>query len=303
MTIDDLETELSTTHNDSGCVDYALNYLCYFYYPVCSLTTGVVSYTCTSSCGLLVNNQNCSDILSLASNRLENNNFPEPEADCERTSRTPETPMVVAEECISIEETLPVPFPLNCESIESTRCHPSLSYTHFALTGSELINERDKVTDEFDRLGEEIGADHDCLGILRLLDCILSQPACNPDTGTVTPVCLELCPEIDQNIADSCANLSFINDTIHFQHLNHLIQFGCYDPQSYYNFPSSYFSNSSVDCISFGLVCLCAQHIARTFSAAIITNNHHQKLQVCLPVVLVLVVGLTGHPTQCGIVA
>ena len=140
----------------------------------------------------------------------------------------------------------------SCESIESTRCHPSLSYTHFALTGSELINERDEVTDEFDHLGEEIGADHDCLEILRLLDCILSQPACNPDTGTVTPICPELCPEIDQNIADSCTNQSFINDTIQFEHLNRILQFNCFDPESYYNFPSSYFSNSSVDCISFG---------------------------------------------------
>ena len=141
----------------------------------------------------------------------------------------------------------------SCEPIDSSKnCHPPLSNTHFATTGSELINERVEVFDELDQLEGELGTDHDCIELLRQLDCVLSQPACNPDTGRVTPICPELCPEIDQSIADSCANQSFVNNTIQFQHLNSLIQFNCSDPESYFNFPSAYFSNSSDDCLFFG---------------------------------------------------
>ena len=101
---DNLKTEFSNFLGDADpCVQYVLNYICYYYYPVCNLTTGVVSYACISSCGLLVNNQHCSDLLSLASDRIEDANIPEPEADCGRPARLPEEPTVVAEECISIE--------------------------------------------------------------------------------------------------------------------------------------------------------------------------------------------------------
>ena len=142
-------------------------------------------------------------------------------------------------------------YKFSCKPAESSTCHPPLSNTHFAITGSELINERSEVFDEFNQL-EELEADDDCIEILTILDCVLSQPACNPDTGRVTPICPELCPEIDQSIADSCANQPFVNDTIQFPHINSLIQFNCSDPESYFNFPSSYFSNPSNDCLFYG---------------------------------------------------
>ena len=103
-TVDNLKTEFSNLLGYAeSCNNFTLNYVCYYYYPVCHLTTGVVSYICKSSCGLLVNNHHCSDLLSLASNAIENVDVPEPETDCNRLARLPEEPTAVAEECISIE--------------------------------------------------------------------------------------------------------------------------------------------------------------------------------------------------------
>ena len=103
IVIDSLETEFSNLGDAESCISFALNYVCYYYYPVCNLTTGVVSYTCRSSCGLLVNIEHCSELLSQASDLIEDANIPGPEADCERPARLPNEPTVVAEECISIE--------------------------------------------------------------------------------------------------------------------------------------------------------------------------------------------------------
>jgi len=64
MLIDDLGMEFAASNDNEPFVNLVLNYLCYYYFPVCNLTTGVVSYTCISSCGLLVNNAVCSSLLS-----------------------------------------------------------------------------------------------------------------------------------------------------------------------------------------------------------------------------------------------
>jgi len=103
MLIDDLGMEFAASNDNEPCVNLVLNYLCYYYYPVCNLTTGVVSYTCISSCGLLVNNAVCSSLLSQASTAIEDALIPEPESDCEITSQTVVAPTAVADQCISIE--------------------------------------------------------------------------------------------------------------------------------------------------------------------------------------------------------
>ena len=131
-------------------------------------------------------------------------------------------------------------------SAQNRECDALFSNTHFATTGTELINERGEVNVEFDQLGEDVN--DDCIQTLELLDCFLSLPACNPVTGMVMPLCPESCPEVEQIIAENCGDAFFINNTMDFPFLNQLINFNCSNPESYFNFPSLYFSNSADDC-------------------------------------------------------
>ena len=100
-TIDDISSELST--RNGPCVDLVLRYLCYYYFPVCNQTTGVVAPSCTSSCNLLVNNQECSDFLAEARMRIDQISIPIPDPDCQMTFHTEGQPDEVSDNCIAIE--------------------------------------------------------------------------------------------------------------------------------------------------------------------------------------------------------
>jgi len=56
----------------------------------------------------------------------------------------------------------------------------------------------------------------DCVQTLESLDCFLSLPACNRATRMVTPLCPELCPEVEQMIAENCGDSFFVNNTVDF---------------------------------------------------------------------------------------
>ena len=53
------------------CVDLMLNYLCHYYFPSCNLTTGEVTPVCSSSCVLLLINQDCSNLSTVVNRELE----------------------------------------------------------------------------------------------------------------------------------------------------------------------------------------------------------------------------------------
>ena len=100
--LDNISDELST-HN-GPCVDLVLRYLCYYYFPVCNQTTGVVTKSCTTTCNLLVNNQMCSEFLRDASISMEQIfNIPAPDTDCQMTFVTAEQPDEVSDNCIALE--------------------------------------------------------------------------------------------------------------------------------------------------------------------------------------------------------
>ena len=87
------------------CVDLILHYLCYYYYPVCDLATGVVMPSCVSSCNLLVNNEDCSDLLEesiVILNQLSPS-VPAPEYDCALTYDTLGEPIRISEQCKEID--------------------------------------------------------------------------------------------------------------------------------------------------------------------------------------------------------
>ena len=90
---------------DSQCVDLILRYLCYYYFPVCDLSTGVVTTSCVSTCNLIVNNQDCSNLLEEARDIINqiSANTPVPNYDCTRTYDTISNPTLISEQCREIE--------------------------------------------------------------------------------------------------------------------------------------------------------------------------------------------------------
>ena len=71
QTILDEEIANSIPSDADTCVDYVQRYLCYYYFPVCNLTTGVIIPTCSPSCNLLTNNQDCKALIQPATRAIE----------------------------------------------------------------------------------------------------------------------------------------------------------------------------------------------------------------------------------------
>jgi len=67
----DEEITNSIPDNTATCADFVQRYLCYYYYPVCNLTTGVILPTCSPSCNLLTNNQDCKTLIRAATRAIE----------------------------------------------------------------------------------------------------------------------------------------------------------------------------------------------------------------------------------------
>ena len=67
---------LATYSNRSSihdqCFQLIGNYLCYFYFPLCSTA---IFPTCRSSCNLILNNEECSGLLMYALSLLEDQNI------------------------------------------------------------------------------------------------------------------------------------------------------------------------------------------------------------------------------------
>ncbi|XP_065909293.1 uncharacterized protein [Dysidea avara] len=230
------------------CVNLTLHYLCYYYYPVCDLTTGVVMPSCTSSCNLLVNNQNCSDLLEEA--RVIINQMsptvPFPEYDCARTYDTNGEPNNISEQCREIARTIIETLPLNCLSAEnSPMCFPLLMGTHYAPNGSYVVTDRRLLGDELAVIIGQYGTDHQCVELIQTLTCLVTSPVCTAAEGKLTPICPQSCQTTDQIILE-CSMI-----TVNFTSVNQLLTtINCFDPQSYYIFPSQNIEPIDGECIS-----------------------------------------------------
>ena len=67
-----LET-VSNSNNDQ-CAELIGHYLCHYYYPVCDIDHNEILPVCSSSCNLLFNNEECSDLYTNALNLIAEHN-------------------------------------------------------------------------------------------------------------------------------------------------------------------------------------------------------------------------------------
>ena len=98
-------SRIFNARGEQKCVDLILQYLCYYYFPVCDLSTGEVTTSCVSTCNLIVNNQDCSNLLEEARdifNQIDRN-IPTPNYNCLMTYVTRTEPTDISNECIEIE--------------------------------------------------------------------------------------------------------------------------------------------------------------------------------------------------------
>ena len=99
-TLDDIHRNLDTRlASGSKCAKAVQQYLCYYYYPLCDLDTNEIIPVCYSTCDNLVNNDECSELLMLASKSLDINSRPN---NCSRAHRPFNKPPAVSNNCTMI---------------------------------------------------------------------------------------------------------------------------------------------------------------------------------------------------------
>ena len=86
------------------CAESLQQYLCHYYFPLCNLTTGEIIPVCDNSCELLMENDNCNDLFTIASQELGSSNISIPDTTCLRTHRMfNNRPPSVSDKCSEIE--------------------------------------------------------------------------------------------------------------------------------------------------------------------------------------------------------
>ncbi|XP_065910180.1 tyrosine-protein kinase receptor TYRO3-like isoform X2 [Dysidea avara] len=255
QTILDEEIANSIPSDADTCVDYVQRYLCYYYFPVCNLTTGVIIPTCSPSCNLLTNNQDCKALIQPATRAIEQrisniavgdnlNNSPGGTCLITVNSSYIEN-ATLSMDCIAIEELINETIPLSCIPVESDdTCLPQLPPdAYYAPNTFELVG---AVFGEIQTIIRQLPQSSVCRGFIGTVVCVFRFPGCNPDTGKILPICSFVCPVVDC-IVDACS-LEFFRNDPNFPEVNRLLdQFICRVPQTYYNFPSQYISDDS-DC-------------------------------------------------------
>lgn len=104
-----LNNTSGTSEDHAPCVQLIRQYFCDFYFPKCSMDTGVVIPVCIQSCNLLFNNEECRRLLiqaiDMMGQRVPVIRVTPSRSSCKRTYvpivSTAEPP--VANSCISIE--------------------------------------------------------------------------------------------------------------------------------------------------------------------------------------------------------
>ena len=90
----------SESYNLNPCVELMENYLCHYYFPLCNQTTGEITPVCRSSCALLANNEDCSELMEITNEELSQVDSID---NCLQTYRNYTSAPTVSEKCLSIE--------------------------------------------------------------------------------------------------------------------------------------------------------------------------------------------------------
>ena len=90
------------------CVQLLGHYLCHYYFPLCRVTMigqNEIIPPCSSTCSLLINNEECSDLLMIALNVIENITILPDNDSCIMTHRSfnVSDPPDVSPNCIGLE--------------------------------------------------------------------------------------------------------------------------------------------------------------------------------------------------------
>jgi len=138
---------------------------------------------------------------------------------------------------------------LSVASPERERCFPPLSGTHFASSGSKLVDDSDALRREILMIANQSEALNRCVDVIEALECLVTLPVCNTTTGRVVPVCPTLCAMIDIEIAE-CRD--FFANNSNLPAVNHLLTINCSNPTTYYIFPRGNIENDIENgCIMF----------------------------------------------------
>ena len=91
----------SDSYNLNPCVELMENYLCHYYFPLCNQTTGEITPVCRSSCALLANSEDCSELMM----EITNEKLSQFDAigNCLQTFRIYENASTVSKNCLSVE--------------------------------------------------------------------------------------------------------------------------------------------------------------------------------------------------------
>ena len=93
--------EIFQSHNLNPCVELMEYYLCHYYFPLCNQTTGEITPVCRSTCALLANNEDCTELMEITNEKLSQFDSI---SNCLQTFRNYESaPTLVSENCLSIE--------------------------------------------------------------------------------------------------------------------------------------------------------------------------------------------------------
>ena len=90
----------SDFYNLNPCVELMENYLCHYYLPLCNQTTGEITPVCRSTCALLANNEDCTELMEITNEKLSQFDSID---NCLQTFRNYEGAPAVSENCLSIE--------------------------------------------------------------------------------------------------------------------------------------------------------------------------------------------------------
>ena len=94
----------SNPRNDSDCVEPVQLYLCYYYFPVCDISTGEIFPACDESCDLLFNNNDCLDLMIIAYQEFRLYGLPPlPDESCFPTYRYFNRSASLSDTCTEIE--------------------------------------------------------------------------------------------------------------------------------------------------------------------------------------------------------
>ena len=105
MAMSRINDRFQNEHNLNPCGDLMLNFLCHYHFLLCNLMTSEITPVCSSSCALLLNNENCSVLRPIVEEELEKDSIVSPAADdsCLQTHHFNDNPPTVSGNCLSIE--------------------------------------------------------------------------------------------------------------------------------------------------------------------------------------------------------